>query len=107
MWYIRFADACGSTHSPRAPSIGSLGPWTLPLHVRTSYKYCVRFADAYGPTNSPRAPSIGSRGPWTPPLLAGLFGPRDEPPSMYVRFMNAVRAFLMPVAQLTVRARRL
>jgi hypothetical protein len=56
---------------------------------------------------SPRAPSIGSLGPWTPPLLAGLFGTRDKPPSMYVRFMDLVCGLLIPVAQPTVRARRL
>jgi hypothetical protein len=80
---------------------------TTPLHVRTSYRYCARVADAYGPTNSLRAPSIGSLGPWTLPLLAGLFGTRDEPPSMYVHFMELVRGLLIPVAQPTVRAQRL
>jgi hypothetical protein len=36
-----------------------------------------------------------------------MFGPRDEPPSMYVHFMDVVRGLLIPVAQPTVRARRL
>jgi hypothetical protein len=46
-------------------------------------------------------------GPWTPPPPRRLVQAPFGPPSMYVCFMGAVRTFLMPVAQLTVRTRRL
>jgi hypothetical protein len=37
---IRFADACFLTHSPRAASIGLLGPWTPPPPCRLARTPC-------------------------------------------------------------------
>jgi hypothetical protein len=114
--YIRSADACCPTHSLCAPSISSLGPWTPPppcKHIRTHdnslpcmyiYRCCTYFADACCPSHSLRTVSPG---PWTPPPPHRLIQTPFRPPSMYVCFMNAVCALLMPVAQPAVHAQHL
>jgi hypothetical protein len=74
--YVHFTNAVRTLLIPvaqptvRAQRLQDLGlfpssqahpdPAMTPLHVRTSYKYCVCFADVYGPINSPCAPSISS-----------------------------------------------